>query len=348
MQASLIAAIAFSLSQVLLSALLLFQQRPWGVREALFAILLLAITAYLVTPFAGEVGWAWLSLSVGTLVPGMFWLFSSSIFDDHFRLRGWQVLLVAATILPPFCGRLLIQFGAAGPGSGPGWLLFGLPQLLEFLLLGLTFWVVSRYWNVDLVESRRSLRLWFVGINGAYILALLLSREILFHGQGWLQLGQYLPVGGILLAMNALLLRYKSDVFFTPVPGSQTPKQARALSEPVSDRTLVAPLQALMDETRAYREMGLTIGQLAERMGVPQYRLRQTINAALGYRNFSDFLNRYRVAEAAARLADASESGLPVLTIAMDAGFRSLSSFNRAFKDVQGVTPTAWRKSAEN
>ncbi len=32
--------------------------------------------------------------------------------------------------------------------------------------------------------------------------------------------------------------------------------------------------------------------------------------------------------------------------LAMDAGFRSLSSFNKAFKATHGVTPTAWRKQA--
>ena len=98
-------------------------------------------------------------------------------------------------------------------------------------------------------------------------------------------------------------------------------------------------------ETAAYRQMGLTLGQLAEQLQVPQYRLRQTINSGLGFRNFNDFLNSYRIAETARRLADSAQE-LPVLTIAMDAGFHSLSSFNRAFKETQGVTPTAFRKAA--
>ena len=100
-----------------------------------------------------------------------------------------------------------------------------------------------------------------------------------------------------------------------------------------------------MEERKTWREMSMTIGQLAERLDIPQYRLRRAINSGLGYRNFSDFLNRYRIAEAAGRLADPSEAQLPVLTIAMDAGFRSLSSFNKVFKETQGLTPTAWRKS---
>lgn len=338
MSALLTAAIAFSLSQVLLSSLLLAQQRPWSVRESLFGVLLLAITAYLLTPLTGS--WSWLALSVGTLVPGMFWLLSASIFDDHFVLRPWQMALVAATVLPPFLGRLL-----ALSGDVPlQWLLFTLPQLLEFVLLGLTLWVVARYWKIDLVESRRSLRLWFVGINGAYIFVLLLSRELLFPGQDWLESWQYLPVGGVLLAMNALLLRYKTEVFFVPAADSETIQDVPAVPEPEVDSALVYSLQELMEADKVYREMGLTIGELAQRMDVPQYRLRQTINSGLGYRNFSDFLNRYRVGEAAERLVSPAEESLPVLTIAMDVGFRSLSSFNKAFKEVQGVTPTAWRK----
>ena len=70
--------------------------------------------------------------------------------------------------------------------SGPDWLFDTLPQGLEFALLGMTLWVVSRHWRTDLVEARRRLRLWFVGLNGSYIFLLILSREILFPGAGWL------------------------------------------------------------------------------------------------------------------------------------------------------------------
>ena len=90
--------------------------------------------------------------------------------------------------------------------------------------------------------------------------------------------------------------------------------------------------------------MGLTLGELAAQLSVPQYRLREAINRSLGFRNFSDFLNSYRLKEAASRLADPEAAHLPVLTIAMDAGFRSLSSFNKAFKEDRGMTPTAWRR----
>ena len=70
----------------------------------------------------------------------------------------------------------------------------------------------------------------------------------------------------------------------------------------------------------------------------------QIIDQRLPY-SFSDFLNSYRLKEAAARLADPADAQLPVLTIAMDSGFRSLSSFNKAFKDAHQQTPTGWRRA---
>jgi len=295
-------------------------------------------------PLGSNTSWSWVFSAYATAVPGTFWLFSASIFDDQFRLRPWHVGLVLATVLPPVLGRYLPESAVSV------FLLYTLPQALEFVLLGLTLWVVSKHWQVDLVESRRSLRIWFVGINGAYIFALVFSRAVLFSGEGWLSSWQYLPVGGVLLLMNALLLRYKGEVFVIGMPALEPGSVATPLAEvPVeeaeTDHTLAASLRSMMEAEHIYREMGLTIGQLAQKLEVPQYRLRRTINVGLGYRNFSDFLNHYRIAETSARLADPAESSLPVLTIAMDAGFRSLSSFNKAFKEKRGQTPTDYRKT---
>ncbi len=50
------------------------------------------------------------------------------------------------------------------------------------------------------------------------------------------------------------------------------------------------------------------------------------------------------VAQAKAALADPAQAEVPVITIAMDAGFQSLGPFNRAFKAVTGVTPTEYRR----
>ena len=73
---------------------------------------------------------------------------------------------------------------------------------------------------------------------------------------------------------------------------------------PEIEPALLRRLEHLMVVERAYRREGLTIGSLSAELGVPEYRLRQLINEGLGHRNFNAFLNRYRIEEAKAALAD--------------------------------------------
>jgi AraC-like DNA-binding protein len=75
---------------------------------------------------------------------------------------------------------------------------------------------------------------------------------------------------------------------------------------------------------------------------------RKVLAGRLAYRNFNVFLNNHRIEEAKAALADPSQAEVPVITIAMDAGFQSLGPFNRAFKATTGVTPTEYRKLKAN
>jgi AraC-like DNA-binding protein len=83
---------------------------------------------------------------------------------------------------------------------------------------------------------------------------------------------------------------------------------------------------------------------LAARLGIPEYRLRRLINQRLGHRNFTSYVNGKPLAEVTAALADPSQARVPILTIALDAGFQSLGPFNRAFKAHTGVTPSEFRR----
>lgn len=98
-----------------------------------------------------------------------------------------------------------------------------------------------------------------------------------------------------------------------------------------------------MEKERVYRLEGLTIGGLASRVGAPEYALRRLINGRLGYRNFTAYLHEWRLADAKSALLDPAQRDVPISTIAMDAGFRSLGPFNRAFKANEGMTPTEFR-----
>lgn len=94
----------------------------------------------------------------------------------------------------------------------------------------------------------------------------------------------------------------------------------------------------------AYRDSGLTIGRLAELLQIQEHQLRKLINKELGYRNFSAFLQHYRIAEVCRHLKDPNKARIPILTLALEAGFGSLGPFNRAFKHITGQTPSKYRE----
>ena len=136
-----------------------------------------------------------------------------------------------------------------------------------------------------------------------------------------------------------------ADLF--PLPARSVVQASPAPDSNVADQKLIDALMRLMADERIYRHDNLTIGALAAKLKVPEYRLRRLINQRLGYRNFNVFLNNHRIEEAKAALADPAQAKVPVITIAMDAGFQSLGPFNRAFKATTGVTPTEYRRLNE-
>ncbi|MEW8396132.1 MAG: helix-turn-helix transcriptional regulator, partial [Candidatus Thiodiazotropha sp.] len=129
----------------------------------------------------------------------------------------------------------------------------------------------------------------------------------------------------------------------TPATPQQVFSDDEVDEEELAGSAFIRELERLMVEERLFREEGLTIGRLAERMGMKEYLLRRMINGLLGYRNYNQFLNRYRIEEAAKLLLAPETRHLPVLTIALDVGYRSLTVFNKAFKEIMEMTPTEFR-----
>ena len=131
-----------------------------------------------------------------------------------------------------------------------------------------------------------------------------------------------------------------------PVTAQSLPSLKSRMAEKDKDRPLVERIHTVMETERLYTQPGLTIGMLAANVSMQEYRLRRLINQKLHYRNFNQYLNQYRIAEAARRLQDPAETQVAISTIALDVGYASLSSFNKAFKELHGVTPSIFRNRA--
>jgi AraC-like DNA-binding protein len=279
-----------------------------------------------------------IALSTGNVV--VFWLFTRALFDETFTLRWWHALIWAAVAGFSFVNCMWIA-----PASGARLSIVAINLIaLGFIVLAVGQTIAS--WSSDLVEGRRRVRVFIVSAAALYG-GLNAVLQISMAGGGAAEIAKTAnsaALAVVVAAISIAMMRVDGADLFPAAPEVQAEASQAAVVESGADQKLVDALMRLMADDRIYRHDNVTIGTLATRLGIPEYRLRRLINQRLGYRNFNVFLNEHRIAEAKAALADPSQAEVPVITIAMDAGFQSLGPFNRAFKATTGVTPTEYRR----
>lgn len=97
-------------------------------------------------------------------------------------------------------------------------------------------------------------------------------------------------------------------------------------------------LLAYMNTEKPYLEPDLALPDLARRLHTNAVLLSQVINAGTG-KNFNDFINEYRVEEFKRQVRQPANAHLSFLGLALDCGFNSKATFNRAFKKFTGLSP---------
>jgi len=101
-------------------------------------------------------------------------------------------------------------------------------------------------------------------------------------------------------------------------------------------------LKKVVKENRYYQDPELSLASLAEKLDLTTHELSRIINTALR-KSFNDFINEYRVQDAARKMQDPAFDHLTLLGIAFESGFNSQSSFNRIFKQATGKSPVQYK-----
>jgi len=255
--------------------------------------------------------------------------------------------------------------------AGPFHWILWIPYLISLLCVLAAFLVAIKDWSTDLVDKRRELRRILVfGFSPLIIIALTLHALAIIYPIHAPELNSAIAsIYGfsafILLLIGGYLEpvwygKYESNPLYTHLPPSTckgTDENRADFEKAVTQEArskipnqYTEELQALndaMEKQKYYRQAGITISQLAVITDQPEYRLRKAINQGLGFRNFKNFLNQYRILDAANQIKQKDQTK-SILDISIDAGFNGLSTFNRAFKDHFGETPTEFRNKNTN
>jgi AraC-like DNA-binding protein len=116
------------------------------------------------------------------------------------------------------------------------------------------------------------------------------------------------------------------------------PKGSSKIVSDSDSEKFLGLLKDSMDKDKLYLDPELNLNKVASQTGISA----KTISAILNQyhqTSFNDFINDYRVREVKTRLIDPSLQHLTISGIALECGFNSQATFQRAFKSNTGMSP---------
>lgn len=332
---------------ILLAWLLLSQRRRVGFPALLFAPLAACLAGFVLgnTPLAslrpaGLIGNLANAASGFTVI--FLWWFALSCFDSRFRLQGGVLMVGLAWAGIAAADRGLFGDMLANIGLSRGLVVLG------FAVVGHLVWRLLDERQGDFVAQRHNARIMVAALLGG-MLFIDLAADALF-GFDWRPLAFSMTQNAMTLGFGIWLtgrvLAVRTDVLtFGISEAVEIPIRPAADAGHRRDEALYRRLTGLIETERVHLDPALTFGRFVELMVAPERSVRTLINQELGFDHFRAFLNYHRVAEARRLLEDRHRND-KLITIALDSGFASLASFNRAFRTIEGCNPSAYRTAA--
>lgn len=288
--------------------------------------------------------------------PFLIYLLTHAVFVDQEAIRPFSWILAAYYILARFTGTSSL-FGDIELGVAFAFIVFVLPQTVMLYFTSNSVYIVSRGFKPDLIEKRRKHRVIF-GLAVSLFLLVLVSRGFMSFADPYLENlipikldplpGYVITITIFFLALGFNIVTLVPVGISSVVPtGAEKNLTSQEASEDISQfspktQRIITKINGLMNDERYYAKHNMGVSELSQAIGCPIHKLREIINKEMGFKNFNQFLNQYRLREATERLRN---SELPVSSIALDVGYSSLSTFNSAFKYYYHMTPTQFRNT---
>ena len=111
-----------------------------------------------------------------------------------------------------------------------------------------------------------------------------------------------------------------------------------------SNKVIMTGLEKVMWEKKLYKRSELSLDILAAETGLNRYYISTALNRCAG-KNFSSYVNEYRIKEAIRIMSDPANDKLTLDCIAYESGFNDRQNFHRVFKKSTGLSPGDFRKN---
>jgi len=158
----------------------------------------------------------------------------------------------------------------------------------------------------------------------------------------------YIPVASFLFWIGYISLSKQSSYLVNSADVLKLPQAPAYSKSGLTDEqanSTVGKLISLVEEKKLYKESSLKLQDLSDALEVPAHHLTEVLNTKVK-QNFYDFINSYRVEEVKVLIENDPEKKYNLLSLALDAGFSSKSSFNSIFKKHTGLTPSEYRSKS--
>lgn len=346
---------------VLLLAVGYLKTDPRAASARVFAIMAVFIVFYLLNGMSGEhidiqfrldiSSWQLLCQVGMNAVAGLFMIYCFLIFQEQQKFPiALAAIFCAQLVFDTVLSALTLLNPEAESSATVVFLSISMDVLMLMFVASAIYWTVKG-WRADLVDDRRVLRWFIIGVQGALIFAVMFAENFLLEADSSIYaLEQGVLVSAIaVLALGMVLVAMRFDYVSLSSVIRKVAELAESAEESEPENATpfdIDSFNKLFEGGQLYREAGLTISMLAKKLKLPEYRLRAFIHKQLGYRNFNAMLHQYRVEDAGEALTDQSKPNVPVLTVALSVGYQSITPFNNAFRQLKGVTPSEFRKRA--
>ncbi len=199
-------------------------------------------------------------------------------------------------------------------------------------------WAINQYSNQDVISYH-----WFRNLIYFMIIGILFKEsmglvdtffQLDFYQDWWWNLAM------VAIIFYVGIWGYSQQQTYGPAyekTDSEEPTNIEAQQMPEVDEWR-EKIENHMRSQKPFLDPQLNLRTLSGQLNTNTSILSAAINRCFG-KNFNDLINEYRIEEFLLKSKDESLAHYTLLSLALDSGFNSKSTFNRAFKKATGKTP---------